>query len=311
MLRMLTIAYLTTRRDCRIEWFWLSLQREKIATPMETRVVIVDFHRNNRESDIVCAGDMAEGISIWTAPKPTPWQGPHRLTRQDWFAAANARNTALCLAQDGWITYVDDLSVLLPGWLASVKEAVSNNYIACGAYKKVKELEVDFIGNVTHAIEFPGGIDNRLSHVTDLTVASPCKGQWLYGCSCAMPVEALLSINGWPEDLCDGQGFEDCLTGIVLENAGYSLRYDPRMMTYESEELHHNEQAFRREDYGVSPEDKSHRALEIALASKHFPNSFGGGGIRELRQRVLAGEAFPVKRTPDREWFTGRHLADL
>src|SRR4029453_16354268 len=150
-----------------------------------------------------------------------------------WFAAANARNTALCLALDGYIAYVDDLSVLLPGWLIQVRAAMSAGYIGCGAYKKVKNLEVDKKGNVVNYTEFAAGIDNRLAHASTLT---DCAGNWLYGCSCAIPVDALLAINGWAEDLCDGLGSEDYCTGLVLENAGYKFKYDPSMMTYESEE---------------------------------------------------------------------------
>jgi hypothetical protein len=155
----------------------------------------------------------------------------------------------------------------------------------------------------------PHSEDSRLAIAKE--DVGPCSPEWLYGCSCAMPVEALLSIDGWGEMICDGMGFEDCLTGIVLGNAGYQLRYDKRMMTYESEEDHHVEPSLRREDYGTSPDDKSHRALEIAKSSKRFENGFGEGGIRALRERILAGEPFPIKRIPEHEWFTGQPISEM
>jgi hypothetical protein len=304
----LTVAYITSRKEPKSEWFFASLSRELESWPGSINLVMVDAFHNKERFDQFDHDTRLPAIKAFThvPPKPNPWQGEHRLTKTDWFAAANARNTALCLAPDGYLAYVDDLSVLLPGWLSCVKEAIQGGYIACGAYRKVKKLSVDPTGLVTNYVEFPGGNDNRLAHVTaELT---PCQGNWLYGCSCAMPVEALLQINGWPEDLCDGQGFEDCCCGIVLQNAGYKFFYDRRMMTFESEEHHHSSEVMRREDYGESPKDKSHRALEIAQASQRFPNSYN---IRELRERVLSGHPFPIRQTPAHEWFTGKHLSEL
>lgn len=301
----LTVCYITNRREPKLEWFINSFDRERAGEII--RLVMVDAHCTQPARCETLTGQTA-----WKhlAPKPCVWQGPHRRTNVDWFAASNARNTGLCLAPDGYIVYVDDLSVLLPGWLAAVREAMSGGYIACGAYRKCKKLEV-VDGEVVSHEYFPAGTDNRIQHVSaDVT---PCGGQWLYGCSVALPVEALLSINGWPEDLCDGMGFEDCLTGLALQNAGYDLRYDRRMMTYESEELHHVEPPLKRSDYGVSPNDKSHAALKIVQdGAKWFANKhLGPGGIRALRDRVLAGEPFPVPTGPTHEWFTGMRLEDL
>lgn len=277
-------------------------------------VVIVDFYHSERPMLAQKFGHTVTHVP----PQPSVWQGEHRLTKDNWFAAANTRSTALCLAPDGWILYFDDLSVLMPGYIQAVKDAIAGNYIACGAYRKVKDLIVEN-GEVKSFTPFPAGEDNRLKHVTqDVT---PCAGQWLYGCSLAAPVEALLNVNSWPVDLCDGHGFEDVCMGIVLKNAGYDMRYCRKMMTYESEEDHHKEPAFIRKDFhwdkgvvvegGNGSTDKSHSALNVALNSKYFPNSFGEGGIRALRQKILAGGEFPIPKTPDREWFTKIPLSDL
>lgn len=318
---MLTIAYITCRQDCRIEWFFSSLQRECVGNYTGIRVVVVDFHRESR-SIIYSANEWqirkGGGNTHWCAPKPTVWQGEHRLTKENWFAAANQRNTALCLAPDGFIAFVDDLSVLLPGWLAQVRKAMAENYIVCGAYKKVKDLKV-LNGDVIRYTDYPQGLDNRLRYASDV---APCAGNWLYGCSVAGPVEAFLSVNGWPE-INDGLGFEDCCMGIVLKNAGHDLRYDPKMMTYESEELHHVEPAFRKEDWhlvdgkpvkgGNGKDDKSHAALNIARQSKRFEYDVGGGfkDLRELRQHVLKGGQFPIRQNPCHDWYTGVPLAEL
>src|SRR5256885_12564266 len=197
----LTIAYITNRDDCKIQWFLDSLARQ-IQPGDEVRIVVVDFFAHEREKGLVCiAGSI---FPYLVPPKPNPWQGPHRLTKEDWFAAANARNTADCLAPDGHIAYVDDLSVLLPGWLDCVKQSMRENYVALGAYKKVKKLVVED-GEVKSFEENPFGVDSRLRQVTQDQTS--CDGSWLYGCSVAMPVEAVLEVNGFPEDLCGGAWF--------------------------------------------------------------------------------------------------------
>jgi hypothetical protein len=290
----LTIAYVTSRRDCRIEWFLDSL-----APQIQGRaicIMAVDHFYNERSMPSL----------LQSPPKPNVWNGPHRLTSEDWFAMASARNTALCLCDTTYLAYVDDLSVLMPGWLDAVYEAVEGNYIGCGAYRKVKNLVVE--NGIPVSFE-EGGTDNRISLVSqDVT---DCNGAWLYGCSLVAPVEALLSVDGWPESICDGMGFEDCLMGIVLKNNGNTLKFDRRMMTLEAEELHFVEPAMKRSDYGVSPNDKSHKALEIARNSATFDNGFGEGGIRALREKVLSGKPFPIQHNPRHEWFTGMPLSEL
>jgi hypothetical protein len=295
----LTICWLTNRRDHKAEWFLDSLHRELGGDYSNVRIIMIDPRQS--------AGCVR---ALCVPPKPSVWQGPHRLTKEDWFCASGCRNTGLCYAPDGYIAYADDLAVLLPGWLQSVREAMTENYIVCGAYQKVNQLVVER-GEVKSFTPIEGSVDSRWRWGLDHR-AVPCDGNFLYGCSAAFPVEALLSINGWPEDLCDGMGFEDCLTGHVLENAGYDLRYDRRMKTLESDELHFVETPLKRCDFGVHPKNKTHAALKIAKESKRFENpSLGPGGIRALREKVLAGEPFPVPTGPTVEWFTGKPLGEL
>lgn len=271
------------------------------------QVIGVDFYAGNGHAEALHKLFKRCPNVRWVTPKPNVWNGPHKLTKQDWFAAANARNTALCYAKGQWIAYVDDLSVLMPGWLKSVREAMAGAYIVCGAYMKVKELSV-LEGNPFRYQEWIGGVDSRWYYAK--ADPWPCEGKWLFGCSCAMPVEALLSVNGWDEN-ADGLGSEDYCLGIRLQNAGHTFKYDRRMLTLESEEAHFEEVPFKRSDYGMSPQDKSHRILQDALNTKWASNYFGEGGIRALRDRVLAGEPFPIQRIPEHEWFTGIPLSEL
>lgn len=308
----LTIAYITSRSDPKIGWFFDSLASQ-ISDDLVLTILVIN--RNGPSNSVTIStltkfsGKTKVPVKIQqTRPKPNVWSGPHRLTKEDWFSASSARNTALCLTRTSHIAYCDDLSVLMPGWWQSLREAIEGNYIGCGRYQKVRELVVKD-GVPTMYTPYDGGIDNRLALVNqDVT---DCNGAWLYGCSLVAPVDALLSVDGWPESLCDGMGFEDCILGIVLVNAGYQLKYDRRMFTLESDELHFVEPPMKRSDYGVSPNDKSHKALSIARNSKTFDNGFGEGGIRALREKVLAGEPFPIQRNPRHEWFLGTPLEDL
>lgn len=301
----LTLCYLTSRRECKIEW-WLDSLALQVKPEDEVHIIVVDFWAKDRPINFDSVS-FAKSIRH-VEPKPNVWQGEHRLTKENWFAAANARNTALCLCATDWIAYCDDLSVLMPGWLEAVRKAVAGNYVVFGAYKKVRNLVVEK-GRIVSCEEFAGGLDARLRHVGDVV---SCGGDWLYGCSLAGPVEAFLCVNGWPEAF-DGLSFEDSTMGICIGNTNrFSFRYDKSMMTYESEEDHYKEKPFIRSDYGVSPKDKSHAALGIAKASTSFPNYFDyQGGIRELRERVLRGEPFPIQKNPQHCWFTGRPLSEL
>lgn len=287
----LTICYVTNRKENHFEWFIDSLVNHDIRNiPGDGNVHVIKIN--------------------YDAAKPSVWQGSNRLTKTDFFAASNARNTGACLCRDEWIAYVDDLSVLMPGWLNSVREAMAGNYIACGAFRKVKNLVVEK-GNVISYEDHPAGHDCRWELGND-NRAVDCNWGQLYGCSVAMPIQALLDINGWPEDLCDGMGYEDCVTGQLLEKAGYKLKYDCRMLTLESEEGHHVNKPMLRIDPGQSPHDKSHKMLEIASKLTRFDNDFGDGhDFKSLRQHVLNGGAFPVRTKPDKEWFTGIPLSEF
>lgn len=304
----LTICYLTSRKNCCFKWFIDSLKLQTLEVCKSIKIVVVDFHADMGRAEEKSWLNECGDNWVWTAPKPSVWQGEHRLTKENWFAASNARNCGLCLASDGWIAYVDDLSVLQPGWLKSIEEAMDGNYIVLGAYEKVRNMFVEK-GTVVSCTHFPGGQDSRYSRAA-LGRATNVDGGWLYGCSLAGPVEAFLTVNGWPE-MADGLGSEDYGMGICLENAGFTLKYDPRMMTLESEELHFTEPPMKRSDYGVSPNDKSHAALNMFKQSKRFENYFGEGGIRELRNKIITGEPFPVMGIPEHDWFTGKALSEL
>lgn len=310
----LTICYLTSRKEPKIEWFFQSLRNQLTLDCDNISIVVVDFYHPTRAGLMIKNGQLGANVATdYPVPvetvcvKPTVWQGEHRLTKEDWFAASNARNTGLCLAPDGYIAFVDDLSVLMPGWLRNVRQAINWNGITLGAYKKVKNLVVED-GVAKSWDEFKQGIDSRLSQSTGKTI--PCGGEWLFGCSLVAPVESLLTVGGFPE-FCDGMGFEDSIMGLALQNAGFHFQYCPSMLTLESDELHSQLPVMKRSDYGVSPLDKSHSALNIVQSGCKYFENYYEGGIRKMREEVLSGKPFPVVGNPKNEWYTGKLLSEL
>lgn len=304
----MNIAYMTSRREPCIRWFFDSLHRELNGDYTTMNIIVVDLY-----ADEPGRRDSFKAVShaplTHVAPKPNVWQGPHRLTKRDWFAAANARNTALCYCDATWIAYVDDLSVLMPGWWNSVQQAMDGGYVVFGAYEKVRQLQVEN-GVVTHAEHTNAGRDTRKPPGAKGAIGAD--GGWLYGCSLAAPVHSLLHINGWCED-CDGMGTEDYVTGLVLQRAlNPQFRYDTRMVTWESEEGHHTEPSLRRTDKGVSPADKSHAILSRAISGPEtFDNHMGPEGLAGLRKRILSGEPFPIPTEPTRDWYDGQLIAEM
>lgn len=297
----LSIIYQTAREEPKIEWFLDSLKRE-LGDFKNLKLIIVDFYRNQRPLPVT---DLP-WETVWIEPMPNHYQGPHRLTKEDWFAAANSRNSGLCHASDGHVVFVDDLSVLLPGWFKAVQDMMKARYIACGAYHKVKELVVEN-GNVVSYKN--GGLDHRYKYGSDSGPVD-CRGDWLYGCSCGGPTDVFLSVGGFPSYLADAISSEDYCLGIVLTNNGHQLKYDRRMMTFESEELHSVGKVMIRRDKGTSPNDKSHSLLDRVRRLKHFENYYEGG-IHQLRLDALAGKPFPPCRMPVTDWYDGQRIADF
>lgn len=312
----LTIAYVTNRKDCRIQWFFDSLHNDLSGNYEGVDLLVVDFfaqaHLDWKQADVderklQFRNHCKAPRLIHVPPKPTVWQGPYRLAKYDFFAAANMRNTAICLASDGYLAFVDDLSVLLPGWIACVRDAMSKGIAALGAFRKVYNLLVQD-GKVLDFRDNPIGHDSRLQHVqSDAPVQT--NGGWFFGCSLALPLEALLSINGFDED-CDSMSGEDYICGIMLERAGLPLFFYPKMMTLESEELHFIEKPFRRI---IKPHpgytDSSHAILDwVRRERKTAPNY---QNMRVTRELVRAGNPFPAISCPEHDWRDKQPIREM
>ena len=338
---MITIAYLTNRNETRIEWFFDSLTRELGGDCERVQVVVVDHlaqkleetkdEEARVEARLEDFRSRAQFKFKHVPPKPSVWQGPHRLTQTDYFAPSNARNTALCYAEGEYIVFVDDLSVLLPGWFKEVEAAEASGVVACGSYAKALEMSVmsgelrkvkgmqtslsmlkpDKV--VEHLLKYhPQGVDSRLTQV-DGWEPVEAGGSWMFGCSCAMPVSSLLEIEGFDED-CDPMGGEDYCCGMMLERLGLKFEYRKKMVTIESEELHSQGVPFNRpiKDADTAA-DASVRMLKWVQsgARRKGANYWGRGGLRVLRDKVLSGYPFPVMGIPEHDWRDSQPLREM
>jgi len=338
---MITIAYLTNRKETMIEWFFNSLHREIAGRTDGIQLIVVDYWCQELDVSHIETKRVEDRRTEFkkkslipfkhTPPKPSVWQGPHRLTKSDFFAPSNARNTALCFAEGEYIVFVDDLSVLMPGWFQEVEAAVKLGVVACGSYAKALEMSVvsgelrkvkgmraslsmltsDAV--VEHLLKYhPQGVDSRLSQVNGWEPAA-ASGSWMFGCSCAMPVTALLEIEGFDED-CDPMGGEDYCCGMLLHRLGLKFQYRKRMMTVESEELHSQGVPFKRpiKDANTA-NDASLRMLKWVQsgARRKGANYWGRGGLRVLRDKVLNGSPLPVIGIPEHDWRDSQPLREM
>lgn len=308
-----TIAYMTCRREPHIEWFLQSLARQ--CSDVTQKIIIVDFYADEPGRREKFASFNTGGFELrHVTPKPSVFQGKHRLTKSNYFEASGARNTAVCLCEDDRIAFIDDLTVLSPEWYQCAKEACSRAGYTFGSYRKVLNLRVHD-GMITGFSDNPHGHDARRSRVKQIDRPIACHPDWLYGCSLVAPIESILQSGGWPESLCGTLGYEDGAFSRVVRNRRDPTTFDGRMLTYESEEHHHlpGERFLRIDPCKCNPcttprDDKSHAMLRAVETATVLDNGYD---IRALRKHVLSGGEFPIPTGPTHEWFTGIALGEL
>lgn len=300
----LCVAYITSRHEPRIEWFYDSLRRQN--GQIDQMIVVDTFaDMENRKHNFQC--DFSKDFTH-TAPKPTVWQGKHKLTKENWWAVSNARNTALCLCRCDWIALVDDRCVLLPGWLNAVKQAIKENYAVFGSYEKRWHMRVE--NGVIKESGKPDAADVRedtiLKHRNAETPAS-CPGDWSFGCNLALPLKWALQVNGYDET-CDGISMEDTLFGRMLENNRYDMKYDRWMKVIQDRTPGETGPAMIRKDKGVSPNDKSHALLKKLWNATRATHPWN---LWKLRESALRGLSWPIPKQPDKDWYDGQPLKEM
>ena len=302
-----SLSYITSRKNCELKWFADSLCNQCGAD--FPQVIIIDscLWDADYKERVKELQDIVAGRFVFEAhpPKPCVFAGPHRLTQRNYFAAANTRNTAACYARHDYIAWVDDLSVLMPGYIDNLRHAVEHRYVVAGAYKKAFEMVVEG-GELKSARFTPGGTDSRW-HLADSCNLVKIGGGQLFGCSFGMPMEIFLELNG-QDEMFDSLGGEDYAAGLGLDKMGVPIWYNRHLYTVESEEGHSQGPIYLRLDKGLGK--SSLDLLEKRRA--HGPRAMGNYfELSELRQKILAGEPFPVPTKPDKHFWDGQPLSEL
>ncbi len=281
----LSVGYITARHDPKIEWFLDSL-RLQAKPEYEIEVIIVDALKDKRALNVPveCRHE---------SPKPNIWGGAHRLTKDEWWHVSAARNTALCLCKSDYIVWVDDRCVLGPQWVRALRDALHGGYAVCGNYEKRHSMRVEE-GNI---VDF-GKLDGKDERDNGSGIRK-CYGQF-WGGTYGMPTEWALKVNGW-EELVDGLGAEDYLLGHMLINNGFLTQYDPKLKIIEDRTPGECGPTMRKTDKGVSPNDKSHAALERFGSLKASAHPWN---LRAIRESVLSGGVWPsVDEFPKIDWY--------
>lgn len=306
---MLTIAYITSRADPRFEWFAASLSREMRDAAIDgsrLQVIVVDSLAPRKLE--------APFPFEHRSPKPTVWQGRHRLTRRDYFAPSNTRNTAFALARHEHIAFVDDLSVLLPGWLKAHVHAAANKYVLAGTTSRYFDVVCDSAGDYRHGMPSP---DIRLDHGRDSRLKSLPEGdgihrclasEWLYGGTFSVPLKTALTVNGYDEIYNGGALYDDGDFGIRVGRTGIDMMITRTCGTIE-DELGHTENSAIRIDNG------SHNGNVLIDQLRRDSNRIWTVGnvfnLKELRDRTLAGNPFPIPTEPSTHWVDGQPLSGM
>lgn len=299
-----TISFITGRPVPRLDWMLSSLIPQLEADD-EIEVLVID-RMGRSPIDLLGRSPDVLGVARHASarvhvrvelPKPTAWQGKHRLTADDWWAKASAMNTAFVLCDTNYVAFMDDCCRLGPTWLRTLRRGVSaRESVLAGSYDKIEGGHV--ICDHRRLLEPAGKLN--------------CGGGWLYGCTFALPLAWALDVNG-AEEGCDGMGTEDYIFGLMLENSGHRIDFVPDLMVTqerpESSAPGVPSLGIRRTDKGRSPLDKSHSALDrfrVRKQTEFSPN------LRALRAVREAGRLVWPMPDPDlRDWYDGQHVRDM
>jgi len=311
-----SIIYPTSRKIPHLDWFLDSLQKQ--ASDEELRrvqLIVVDrfSQENGRYNWFVQHKGLDKFHSVVRTPvKPCTISGKYRLTSKDWFAASAFRNTGILLADADHLVFVDDLSIVTPGWWDSVKKSREQQKVYFGTYAKHRKMIVKD-GEIVSSDPWPGGADTRLQISAETRV---CTGSWMFGCSVAVPTEAMLQINGFDED-ADTMGGEDYAAGMMLERRGWECVFCVEMKTIESDEDHEVGEVLPRlikEHPDPNQKDFSHIYLEWIKSGQRDTAAFynnRGLSLRDARKQVRKTRTLPECSIPEHDWRDGQPFSEM
>jgi len=281
-----SIAFITAREEPLLGWLIDGLDKYARKDD-ELELIVVDAF-GRPASSIGYRWIRSIKQLVETRPKPSIWQGPHRLAAHDFFANSNARNTALVLCGTDYICFLDDRCKLDSDWVDEVRRGYrKRSSVICGPYDKREDwgLSVDH-----RRKREPKGRKN-------------CGGGWCFGGNFALPLAWALEVNGFEEG-CDPVGLEDCVFGHMLENVGRRIDFVAQMSVQQDRRGLVHPLNFPRQDKGQSPNDKSHALRNRFHGRKRTEFT---PDLTKLREDRARGGSFPI---PDpsadyRDWYDG------
>jgi hypothetical protein len=289
-----TVAYITAREEPHLEWLCDGIEKQARS---EDKIELIVVDALGRPATAIGYRPVKEIKKlVQTKPKPTLWQGEQRITAHDFFANANARNTAIALCTTEYICFLDDRCKLGSGWLDAVRRGErKHEAVLCGSYTK----------------HWNGGISMDHRRESHPKGKKKCLPAWSYGCNLGLPLKWALKVNGFEEG-CDPVGVEDCVFGQMLSNAGYRLDFVPEMAV---EQDRHDPRGFLhpvhfpRQDKGQAPNNKRQ-----ALQTRFFKRSRTEftPDLVALRKTLSRGQSFP-KPDPGydyRDWYDDSPIRD-
>jgi len=236
----ISIIYATCRTNPKFEWFFDSLKVQcdyyKFDLKTLVEIVIVDYNYHYEENIDKLEKYYSNIINHTcdykiVAPKPTPWQGNHKVNSILFSSAANARNTGFIYSKNDYLWFVDDESVLEKDFIYHFLNVPYKQRLNVAfAYIKLLDIKVDN-GNIIHMSEpMNNGIDCRLK-LYDNNKLHEIEGGNVFGYF-ACNREAFIKVNGYDE-ITSGVGGEDYDLGIRLKNSGEKIYYYPKCLFYE------------------------------------------------------------------------------
>jgi len=302
---LLSVIVITARAQPQIETLMRAIDAQAVSGDV-IELVLVDFlGRSFTDLDLDntwLAQRTARPAHIGSVklckPKPTPYQGEHRVTSRDLHAIANARNTGFIVSSMPYLAFLDDRVTLGARWLETIRE-----------YAKRGDDDRAIAGPCDRH-EFGARVrdDRRLRSPNG---RGDCPGDWLYGGNFALPRALYELVNGCEEGT-DPCGRQDRVLGMMLRNNGVRIDFLTSMGVVFDRDTANKPHPFPRLRPGVPPADKA-RAILKRYGGRMRTDPATTPDLKAMRRIILAGGKFPSHAfTADsRDWFDNTRFGDL
>ncbi len=211
------------------------------------------------------------------APKPSRWRGPHRLTNNDYWDKANASNTGICVAENEYLAFIDDSTIVDRNWFVTLLQAMQMGVPMAGGYKYLKPgAKIDENGQILH-----GEVDSDDYRLRKYSYAQPCTepGE-MFGGNMGLPAELAYRCEGYDEIMSGSGGLEDSEFSVRVNRLSPVFFY-PQSIIYQLMEEHEPISGF------VSGSMASAQGTVTKSGTKLFPYKAPDGVIHQFTYNHL------------------------